>query len=244
MVRRVQEALTKLYGDRLGSIERWSKFRDGQTTQEWLELLGPTAVVLSHQEHFVRVAEAILNNHSGLSEEELAKFYLAVAVHDIGEAAVGDIAAPDKTAKDEKRESRGALKLIAALPESELVAEAYTEVVAGDNAVLHALFRAIERTEYLLTAIHLFEQLQKQPEHPAKLWLMVARVLSFDLPKVIGHAQMFPATIGEYLLARREIISRMLAEASWAVTADFADEFENAKTAFGSWQNVRENNLS
>lgn len=230
MLQRVQTAVREQYGAQLAKVERWSRFRSEESTKEWLQLLGPTAVVLSHQELLVDISRDILGN--SLEAEQLLVVLLAMSVHDIGESVKGDIAAPDKTAADDKSEARVALQLIKTLPHAEEVASAYSQVVAGENAALHTLFKAIERTEYFLTGIHLFEQLEKRQDKPEKLWLMVARILAFDLPKVLEYAQMFPETIGKYLLARREIIDRMFVRAEWIVNDEFRENFHKSRAIF------------
>ncbi len=100
------------------------------------------------------MAEEILGD--SLNPDTFLQFCLALAVHDIGEMTYGDIPAPDKTQNDDQKENRAALKLIQALPDADRLIEAYRQVVAGENLALHTLFRAIEKTEYFLTGIHLF----------------------------------------------------------------------------------------
>jgi hypothetical protein len=216
-------------GDQLSKIERWQKFRSNETLDEWIDLLGPTAVVLTHQEHFL---EFVLFWIKNLDEPTLRQFSLAASVHDMGEAKLGDIASTEKTVADELKEVDFALEAILSLPlDHPLILEllhSYQEVVKGDNESLHYIFKALERTEYLNTAIHLFEKLASGKEME-KGWSMIARVLSFDFPKVINYAESLPNIVGEYLATNRELIEQMFERSNFAVTAEFENNFNNSK---------------
>lgn len=221
-------------GLKLEKIERWQKFRTEESAVDWIDLLGPTAVVLTHQEHFLKFALLWVKN---LEEQKFRQFILATTVHDLGEAKLGDIANPDKTTIDEANEVDFALEAILSLPlEHPLIQElitAYLEVVRGDNESLHYLFKALERTEYLDTAIHLFKKLS-EGNSMEKGWLMIARVLAFDLPKVIKYAETLPNIVGEYLIANQELINRMFQESAFIVDHEFENHFNDAKTLWQS----------
>lgn len=233
-VLKVQQAIKdSIIGTQLSTIERWHKFRSGETLADWIDLLGPTAVVLTHQEYFVQFVKFWVKN---LEELKFRQLLLASSVHDLGEAKLGDIASPDKTIIDEKNEVNFAIEAILFLPlDNSLVQElidAYHEVVKGDNESLHYIFKALERTEYLDTAIHLFDKLS-QGKTMEKGWLMIARVLAFDFPKVLKYAEALPNIIGEYLNTYHDQISAMFEQSQTAVTPDFETNFLQNKS---DWQ--------
>lgn len=222
-------------GSELAKIERWQKFRAKESSADWIELLGPTAIVLTHQEHFLDFALIWIKN---LDEQKFRQFILATAVHDLGEAKLGDIANPDKTMIDETIEVDFAIEAISSLPlEHPLIQElitAYYDVVRGDNESLHYIFKALERTEYLDTSIHLFKKLS-QGKQMEKGWLMIARVLAFDLPKVINYSETLPNIVGEYLIANQEIVDQMFEQGQSAVTIEFESNFSHAKVLWQSF---------
>lgn len=230
----IQQAIrTSAVGEKLATIERWQRFRSDETSEQWLELLGPTAVVLTHQEYFVQFVQQWV---SELEELSLTQFVLGASVHDLGEAELGDIASPDKTASDEAQEVDLAVEAIRSLPlEKEQIRElieSYQTVVKGDNPALHYLFKSLEKTEYLDTAIHVFEQLNSG-RAMEKGWLMIARVLAFDLPKVLTYAQALPNVVGKYLQSKTAQIDLMFAQSQTNVTEDFRPQFVVAQQ---NWQ--------
>lgn len=235
MLEQLQQEVRDLYGPRLQKIERWAKFRTTETTEKWLELLGPTAVLLSHQEHLVEITYRLLTDL--IPPEELTILLLAQAVHDLGELTKGDIPAPIKTEKQEKVEHAAALKLIKQVSECEEIAHCYHEVVMGENAAAHSLFKAIEKSEYVMTAMHVFEKIryENHTKHD-NLWLLVVRVIALDLPKALDYAVSFPDSIGTYFLEQAGVIDRMFVESSWRVTEDFATQFTTSEDKWGAWK--------
>lgn len=233
----IQSAIRKSpLGEKLSQIERWQRFRTQETTQEWLDLLGPTAVVLSHQEYFVDFVILLTN---GLSENERRQLVLATSVHDLGEAQIGDIASPDKKLSDEIIEIDFALKAILSLPLGhELIEElvsSYEAAIRGDDEVLHLLFKALEKTEYLDTAIHVYQSLEggKTME---KGWTMISRVLALDLPQIIFYAEALPNIVGQFLLAHVDVIDEMFNQSEKFVTKDIEDTFI---ISLGHWRRFK-----
>lgn len=223
-------------GEKLSQIDRWQRFRTNETKQEWLELLGPTAVVLSHQEYFVDFVSAWVN---GLSQNMQRQLILATSVHDLGEAQIGDIASPDKKPSDEVIEIDFALKAILSLPlDHGLIEElvlSYESAVRGDDEVLHLLFKALEKTEYLDTAIHVYGSLQSGKDME-KGWIMISRVLALDLPKIIHYAELLPNIVGQFLLAHVDKIDEMFEQSERFVTKDIEDTYV---ISLGHWRRFK-----
>jgi hypothetical protein len=204
--------------------ERWSLFRARENKAEWISLLGPSAIVLSHQEFFT---DFVLRCCNDLSPGKMTAIILAATTHDMGEATRGDIAASLKTGADDELEYIAAVQNIAQLKlPADFITELvgyYQEVVMGKNAELHGLFRALERTEYLDTAIHVFHSLQRG-ELMEKGWLMVSQVITNDLPKIIAFAKEYPS-IGFYLVEQRQNIDLMFIQSRQVVTVERLTQF-------------------
>jgi hypothetical protein len=222
-------------GEKLSKIERWSRFRTNELREDWLALLGPTAVVLTHQEHFV---DFVMNWSNSLDFEMLEMLLLAGSIHDIGEASVGDIANPDKTPEGEADEFIQAIVLLKQLGfeyQIEMkLGEAYQQVVVGENQTLHFIFMALERTEYLDTAIHLFNALKKG-QAMEKGYYMIARILAFDLPKILEYAAQLPNIVGDYLKEFSATIDIMFSESETAADEGFIDAFREAKLKWSEY---------
>lgn len=232
----VQEAIRRRFGPELQKIERWSGFRANETTEEWVRFLGLTAVVLTHQELLVQVVDKLLRHDPSVSDADKNLLMLAFAIHDIGEISVGDTANPEKTEDTEQVEWIAALNLLRELAsdveDGHELTDVYMEVVVGDNAVLHDLFKAIERTEYFMTAMNGFRYLVDSGDHAPNKWRLVARVLAFDLPVVITLAQRYPHSIGSFLCSEQAFVSQMLEGTEHAVTENYRANFEAAKSSW------------
>lgn len=234
----IQTAIrTSPIGDQLNQIERWQRFRTSEDRTLWLQLLGPTAVVLSHQEHFLEFVFTWVKN---LPEAEFRMLLLGTSVHDLGEAKLGDIASPDKTLGDEAQEVDFALEAILTLPlEHPLIqelVEAYNKIVRGDDTVLHLIFRSLEKTEYLDTAVTVFDSINSGLEME-KAPILISRVLALDLPKIINYAQLLPHIVGEYLLAHIAQIDEMFEQFEPAVTKDIEDAFIVSRSIWRDFKN-------
>ncbi len=72
---------------------------------------------------------------------------------------------------------------------------------------------------------------------------MVAKILAFDLPKVLEYAQMFPDTIGVYLLERQEIVANMFTLAIWIVDDSFAEKYSRAEENWIEFSRSRSTNV-
>ena len=150
----------------------------------------------------------------------------------LGEIEVGDIPASEKTAADEEVESVAAIAIINLLKldleNLALLEFAYKEAIAGENAVLNFLFKAFEKTEYLDTAIHVFQKLNEGSEMTHGKFL-IARVVAINLPQILTFAEQLPSSIGEYLKANQESITNMFDFSEEAVLEDFEVRFVGSK---------------
>lgn len=235
MKRKYQDEIRSTYGESLAKIERWSPFRQGETTEEWCRLLGPTATVDTHQEYIVDLAEFLLADTKLISPEEKETFLLASLVHDLGEMAISDIPSPLKTDQDQRHEWQHALVFLSSLTFSKEATDAYRQVVMGENMVLHQLFKAIEKSEYFITAMNLFEQVTRHRLQKENLWQLIAKVLAYDSPGVLQHAQQYPTTLGKYFLQRQLQVQLMFQEARSHVQPPDLEAFTRSQALWEAW---------
>jgi hypothetical protein len=236
----------------LSKTIRWKPFQDASESDEtWRDLLGPTVVVGEHQTHFADFA-FVLAQMEGLDRDRLRLHYLADLVHDLGEAevppesgieTVGDVAEQTRLKNQDENEREvliafyflGRLELPPHLLGELIIA--YRKVVAGDDEVEFAFFDAIQRAEYIDTIIHAYRQL-KAGKPIVNIQSMIARVLMYDFPKVLNTAEIYPKSIGAYLLANQADLQEMFGFATAAhphLPERFAYPIEKLEASEHTW---------
>lgn len=213
-------------GKSLAKTSRWTQFRTNESNRKWREAIGATGQVLTHSDLFYHIAEKFLDCEGDrFTPEEQETFLYGIAVHDIGEAiingkGVGDIGAYKKTGADEKKEAKIAYKAIDMLdlPQGikDKLLDSYKQVVEGENPELHNAFKALEKTEYVLTAIKVFQngkRLKNEGKHRLKYEdALVGRVLVYDLAKVLNvYAPEYPNSIGIMFRNAAPLVDEMFA---------------------------------
>lgn len=213
-------------GKSLQNIYRWKQFRTDEPDNVWVEYLGETANDFSHGILMYNTGVVFLNYEDGRFIPEKQKIFLMGLIgHDWGEAiingeGVGDVGAYAKTGAIENKESDMARKAIASInidkkTKKELVS-AYEQVVEGKDPELQYAFKALEKTEYVITAMKLYQTCKKLRER-GKTGIkqeeaFVGRVLVFDLPKVLDeYAPCYPNSIGRLLKNSAALIDEMFA---------------------------------
>lgn len=208
-------------GKSLKEIYRWSGngFRNGQTNDEWTRLLGATAQDFTHGELMYRIAEDFCDKEKGFNPEEQETLLYGIIAHDWGEAmiskdAVGDVSAAQKTSKDEEKESvifRKALKSLKLDAEiKNKLLNGYEQVVEGQNPKLNIAFKALEKSEYVITAMKAYRNCHRLGIKLDTLAPLVGRVLAIDLGKVIDvYAPQFPNSIGQFFKSYSNLIDQM-----------------------------------
>lgn len=256
----IKQALTESgAGKSLKKIYRWQQFRTNESNKKWREALGATGQVLTHLDLFYHLGSHFSNCEDGrFTTDERETFLFGLTLHDIGEStnfdlSVGDIGAYMKTSADEKKEFKIAHIAIDSLGLPQEVKsklhDSFRDVIEGKNPKLHNAFKALEKTEYVLTAMKVYQngkrmrELGKKPlRHEAPL---VGRVLVYDLAKVLDvYAPAYPASIGMLFSRTESLIDEMFAYSrSWLETAlewrgkptdhpALAKEFEEKWNAF------------
>ncbi len=214
-------------GQSLLTTYRWeSHFRTNESNETWRQVFGATGQVFTHSVLFYGIGKWFLRKEAGrFTKDQQKTFLYGVGPHDTGEAklngkGVGDISAQVKTEEDEKKESRMAKRVISTLSISDALKaklkEGYDLVVNGKDPELHFAFKAIEKSEYVITAMKVFQNQRKleakglsrlddEMEHA-----LVGRVLVIDLAKALDvYAPKFPDSIGELFRCSAPLIDEM-----------------------------------
>jgi len=223
--RQVIGALTKSGADQvLRSERRWGLFYTPVDENMWRRVLGPSANVWEHTLFFYR-----LSHHFASAEPQIItpsirrQFLLGELVHDLGEyrlhgAGVGDMPWFLRTPESDRQESAIAHALIHSLdldpPLKNELATAYQAVARGADATLHHAHRALERSDYVLTALRVHAAFRRGLTVSRSLEL-VGKVIVNDLYRVLSEfVHQYPASIGRYISHRRSDIDAALADAT------------------------------
>lgn len=221
----VMSALSRTAGGlSLKEIYRWSTFRRGEADKVWREILGMTAQDFSHGLLMYRIAANFLHLEKGrFSPEKEGVFLYGVLCHDWGEAiingqGVGDVSAQVKTAEVENRESVIVRRVIASLSlpaeVKEQLLEGYEQVVEGMEEELYDAFRALEKTEYVITAMKVFQncsRLRARGFHGLEDEIpLIGRVLVINLSQILDtYVSKFPHSIGLLFRTQVRLIDEM-----------------------------------
>jgi len=249
-------SLTKA-GESLATTYRWSAFRSKESDSDWREILGATAIDISHGELMYQIGRNFLKSEKGrYSPEQEETFLYGLLVHDYGEAiidgkGIGDVSTQIKTKAHETAEISIAKQVIYSLPlDDELIEKliySYEQVVEGGDPELQAAFKALEKTEYVMTALKTYQNCRtRELRGRSGVTLeqaMVGRVLIMDLAKILEtHALAFPNSIGEYIRSMEEVIDEAydyskpwLLSNGWRNTTDHTElcaAFEKKWAAF------------
>lgn len=239
-------------GESLTTLYRWSFFRKQESNDDWRDVLGATAIDFSHGQVMYGVGRTFLSHEQGRFTPEREKtFLLGLLTHDFGEAtvegieSVGDVPAIFKTSDDERKESVVAREVIRRLDvDDETRASlwfAYEQVVEGKDQELHDAFRALERTEYLMTALKVFQNGNRRraegKEGIQQERLLVGRVLVKDIPVILTeYVPQYPDSIGMYL----KTVAPIIDEAYAATKSKLVEEGVPTETFEAAWQRFKD----
>ncbi len=213
-------------GRSLQNIFRWSTFRNGESDQLWSEALGATANDFTHGQLMYGIARSFLRHEPDrFTTEQQQTFLNGVICHDWGEAiingnGVGDVSAQTKTDMVEKEESVIARLAINALnlPSATKLQllTGYVDVVEGLDPQLHHAFKALEKSEYVITAMKLYQNCRRMNKN-GKVGIdqeipMIGRVLVIDLGKVLDlYAPTYLRSLGVLFYTAAPLIDEMFA---------------------------------
>jgi hypothetical protein len=213
---------SKTVGDSLKKTLRWTNFKTDETDNDWRQFLGSASNSLSHSKFFAKLAESFCRAEGeNFSRKEKILFINGCTVHDLGEGeingqSVGDISWILKTEENEKEENKIALHIINALNlderEKKNLEEGYLQTVVGENKKLSRAFRALEKTEYVITALKLFGKERTRNRLGLRPGVkmaddLIAKVIVNNLSEVLTkYAPDYPNSIGELIRSMAPLI--------------------------------------
>lgn len=142
------------YGETLVGRTRFGNFQADVVSNElWETLLGDDVNNLKHMPHTYRLAARFCIQQS-LNEEDTRTLVTTAMTHDWGEAVIGDIALPDKTNSDTKREEVAFRAIADDLfgAEGEELSDMVWKVMNHEDERLGDMFTSIENAGYCMTA--------------------------------------------------------------------------------------------
>lgn len=242
--------ITDKYKAYLGSTPRYERYMTGESIPEWVSLLGPDVLLLTHGEATAEIADSFIlhNENHGvtLTFEEETKLRLTPYLHDWGEIiiedeGVGDLTWDDKDEKSEVVEGTIFNKVISDIPDEEVKEAfhiAYQEVAKKHDTKLGLMFNAIERLGYLQTAITAF--VGNEEGKRIKNWKGLAgNVVSNQIPTLVKYAKEYPY-VQKFLEDEASAIDAIFAETEDGDIPTDASEKEcydlgKVQKAFAAW---------
>ena len=199
----------------LNHVLRYNRFRQGESKQEWVELLGPDVLLATHSlTAFELVIQFILftqEQGKPLDQESIILLLTAAKSHDWGEIiiedyGVGDISFDQKTPEDELVEIDIFEKVCALLPQGtdlDLIKQAYYQV-AQNKEGLGEIFNVVERAGYWQTALRAYLGVNNER---IKNWQgLVGNVFSNQTEKLLDYAKKY-AFVSQILADTQQDIS-------------------------------------
>lgn len=256
---KIKEALSSSpAGESLKSIYRWSGngFRNGESDNDWTRILGATAQDFTHGEMMYHIARDFSEREFIFTNKQEETFLNGVIGHDWGEAiidknGIGDISSQVKTTAHENQEYLVFKNVIKSLKlgrsiKKDLV-DGYEQTVVGGDPVLNHAFKALETTEYVITAMKAFQNCKKNDINLPTLAPLVGRVLTINLSKILdNYVDKYKYSIGLLFKNSAKLIDEMyefsrpwlIANMEWyekavdhpALAVAFEEKWNNFKT--------------
>jgi len=190
------------FEDQLSGLLRYARFMEQETPQEWVALLGPDVVGLTHPTVTADITQRFVdfNREHGMDITPEDEILLLTASHDhdwgeikIGELGVGDVSFDQKTEADDRVEIQIFDRVTLDLPKGpakNLFYRAYYDVAQQKESRLGRSFNAIERLGYLQTAIRSYTGVDGK--RIANWRGLVGNVLSNQIEKLLEYAIDYP----------------------------------------------------
>jgi hypothetical protein len=240
-------------GDSLKNTERYSGFRADESTRVWREILGASANSLEHSELFTRLTVLFIRDEGDkFTQGEKRMLILGASVHDFGEAildgeGVGDIVWNSKTDETEKEEAEMAHRVISELEITDDLKDelhiAYQEVVEGENTKLHSAFKALEKAEYFMTGMKVFQTSRKREEKGRPLMEnekdIVGKIIVNNINNNLYiYEGEYPNSIGKYMERMIPVVDKAYAFTKSHVKT--IDDYEGKIERFEEiWENFQ-----
>jgi hypothetical protein len=144
------------YGHELEQKTRFDTFKpDFVDTRTWTGLLGDDVNNLYHMSHTHQIAKKFAM-YEGMREYATHVLLTTAITHDWGEAKIGDIPLPDKTAEDESQEEIAYREIANELyggVQGKSLSDTVWKVLSHEDEDMGDRFRAIEYIGYCTTAM-------------------------------------------------------------------------------------------
>lgn len=212
------DRVTMKHVEQLSSLLRYRRFIEGETPQDWVDLLGPDVVGFTHPDVTSTITHSFVDYNSDhglkLLSEERGLLLTTPWVHDWGEliiegTGIGDVTFEQKTTTAEHIEHQVFDLVMEDIEEGlpkEWLQRAYYEVAMKRDTKLGRMFNAVERLGYLLTAKRAFEGVNRTR---IRNWCgLVGNVLSNQIEKLLEYRREYPY-VNYILLCSSETITRM-----------------------------------
>lgn len=238
-------------GPALKAELRWMDFHSPSDTPLWRQVIGPGANVWDHTISFYRHARLFARIEPHLQDPRLkSTFLLGVLSHDFGEAkingvGVGDMAWYRRTPESERKEALIAHGIIGQLdlepPLRQRMSLAHHEVVSGGNPTLHHAFKALERADYVLTALHVYA-MGRMGLVIARSQELIGKVITNDLTRtILQFTDHYPRSIGAYFHSVSGTIDSAIASAA-PYLHSYKDTDAQLKIFTAVWQDFQGRN--
>lgn len=244
------QAIATQYKSYLGSTPRYERYMSGESLPQWVELLGPDVLLLTHADATADITDAFIlhNEQHGvtLTFEEESELRLTAYIHDWGEIiieneGVGDLTFDDKNAENEEVEMTIFNRVIRDIEDEDtkiVFLKAYREVAMDKKTKLGLMFNAIERIGYLQTAINAF--VGNEEGKRINNWKgLSGNVLSNQIIPLLSYAKEYPY-VKEFLKQESSAIDALFAEleegdAPRDNVGKPSYDLEKVKKAFSAW---------
>lgn len=211
--------IIKKYENQLSGLLRYARFMEKETAADWVKLLGPDVVGLTHPDVTVGITEEFIRENTAsslnLTPREQTLLITAAWVHDWGEMiidgqGIGDVTYEQKNRTHEDEEIRIFDLLLVDIKNqqiAEYLKKSYLEVAFDRKSRLGKMFNAIERIGYLATGIRAYQGVSGQ--RIANWRGLVGNVLSNQIATLLEYRTAYPA-VNVFLNRHEALIGKML----------------------------------
>ena len=240
------------YGEKLRSNIRYGPFKPSELSNaQWEKILGADVNNFNHLNLTLGLAKSFLSGcekpqkkwegkvpeKAIFTVKEKEALLLTAAVHDWGEAVIGDIPFPDKKKSDEELEMIYLRQIVHEVvgegryqKECDKLADTVESVLTGKDGKLSKAFSAIERVGYARTG---FRAWNSSRTHSGKvkesLEHMGLQVVTDHLPTIVAHGEHYPP-VDSFVKHHESIITKLITEGSGRGVINKRSQFIEAKS--------------
>lgn len=214
--------------EELESKVRYARYIDGESNEEWKELLGPDVSFGGHPHVTVEIAEKFANYDNNINQQEKEQLMVAALIHDMGELTVdgdgvGDISYDQKDERHFGAEGSVFEKVITQIENKEIreyLRDVYKNIARDDTTLLGKAFNAIERVGYIRTGIRAYQGVNGKR---ISNWQgLTGNVFKNHIIPSIEHSANFHF-VAHFLKTEESIITKILDETNWENIPNGAD---------------------